>query len=104
MVYLINKGVYIKYSNLNSSGNIERTGFDIEIKGGICYIHDFSIEKNQKLENYSVLADIIESFCIEEFKCKEFETIPRGLLKMVDFWNKRGFKYKNAIVAGKELK
>ena len=99
------KSVYIGYAPTSSrSESTGKSKFDIEIKGDVCYINCFSIEKKERKNGYgSLLYRIIEDFCVEQFNCKTFVITPSGLSKENSFWEKRGFKYMNAIVLNKVL-
>lgn len=97
-------GVYIRYApTQNITQSIGKTRFDLEIKGDSCDIIYFEIENKERENGYgSLLYDIIENFCVEQFNCKIFTTTPSGISKRIGFWERKGFRYKNAIVVEKE--
>ena len=89
--------LYINYSNLLNSQ--QKKYFELEIKEDNCNIISPYIEEGNGYSN--LLADIIESFCCNELNCRRFVTTPSIKLKKEGFWDKRGFRYMNAIVLEK---
>ena len=71
----------------------------VEIKEDNCNIISPYIETENG--HSDSLANIIENFCYEELNCKRFVTTPTVELKRNGFWEKRGFRFMNAIVLEK---
>ena len=73
------------------------TGFDIQVNADkrLCDILHFFISKEYRRRKYGTqLYSIIESFCIEEFRCKRFATSASGEAAK-GFWEAMGFDYKD---------
>jgi len=92
--------IHINYSSSSDSKECNQY-FELGIMGGACNIYSLYIEEGK--EYRSLLADIIEKFCYEEFNCRIFTTIPSNISKRDGFWEKKGFRYLNAIVVEKVL-
>lgn len=96
-IYLLKDSLYINYSQLSNSR--PEKYFELEIKYDSCNIISPYIETGNGYG--SPLADVIENFCFEKLNCKRFVTTPSVELKRNGFWEKRGFRFMNAIVLEK---
>ncbi|MEK6830934.1 MAG: hypothetical protein AABX77_02800 [Nanoarchaeota archaeon] len=106
LVLVNTQGVlYIGYaSNLKPTQTSDKIGFDLNIKEDFCNILSFNLGGCEREKEYGgLLYRIIENFCLEQFNCKTFITIPSSLSKKAGFWEKQGFRYLNAIVVEKVL-
>ena len=70
------EGISISYGpTSNRPRNIGKTQFDIEIVDATCFILGFEIERSKRRQGYGTqLHKIIERFCIEELKCRRYQT------------------------------
>lgn len=96
-IYLSKDSLYISYCQPSNSH--QKKYFEIEIKGDNCNIISPYIDAGNG--HSDSLADIIENFCYQELNCKRFVTTPSIESKRKGFWDKRGFRYMNAIVIEK---
>lgn len=89
--------VYFSYwSSSDRAENIKKSGFDIQVEKGICYILYLQIEKDYRKRGYgSQLLKVVEDFCCSEFLVKKFQTTPSGISKRDEFYGKRGYEYVN---------
>ena len=85
--------VYAAYwQSLNRLENIGKSGFDIQITDGVCYILKFEIEESYRRKGHGTkLLRTIEDFCFTEFSVRRFQTTPSGIAKTTGFYEHRGY-------------
>jgi hypothetical protein len=86
--------IHISYSeSSNRDISREKTRFDIQISGGVCYILSFFIETDKrKRGNGTCLLSLLENFCIKNLEVRQFQVTPSGISKDEGFYEHRGYK------------